>query len=216
MAEILNISILTDPKSWMVTHSKHLAQVLVKMGHRVTFITSKADIPAGDILFLLSVSEIISPEKLKLNTQNIVVHGSALPLGKGMSPVSWQILEGKNDIPLTLFEAVEAMDAGKIYLHDKLSLKGDELIIEWQAALGAKIVEMCALFVQKRGQLVGRAQVGKSTFYGRRTPDDSRLDVHKSIVDQFNLLRIVDNTKYPAFFIHKGQKYILRIEKDAS
>ncbi|HOG23875.1 MAG TPA: formyltransferase family protein, partial [Candidatus Omnitrophota bacterium] len=153
---------------------------------------------------------------LKLNKQNIVVHGSALPYGKGMSPVSWQILEGKNRIPLTLFEATERIDAGDIYFQDELRLTGDELIKEWQEKLGLKIVEMCLLFIQKRDGLTARRQVGESTYYRKRIPIDSELDIRKTLAHQFNLLRIVDNDKYPAFFIYKNRKYLLRIEKDAT
>ena len=60
----------------------------------------------------------------------------------------------------------------------------------------------------------GKEQQGKSTFYKRRTPKDSELNINKSIDEQFNLLRIVDNHNYPAYFIKNNVKYILKIEKD--
>ena len=34
----------------------------------------------------------------------------------------------------------------------------------------------------------------------KRTPADSEIDPGKSILEQFNLLRIVDSERYPAFF----------------
>ena len=36
-------------------------------------------------------------------------------------------------------------------------------------------------------------QTGEESFYSRRWLSDSRLDVNKTIVEQFNLLRVVDN-----------------------
>ena len=39
------------------------------------------------------------------------------------------------------------------------------------------------------------------------------LDPNKTIVEQFNLLRIVDNDRYPAYFNWLGQDYIMKIEK---
>ena len=36
-----------------------------------------------------------------MNKNNIVVHASDLPKGRGFSPMSWQILEGKNKIKLS-------------------------------------------------------------------------------------------------------------------
>ena len=37
--------------------------------------------------------------------------------------------------------------------------------------------------------------------------------IKQIIKDQFNLLRIVDNSRYPAFFIHKNKKYVLKISR---
>ena len=44
--------------------------------------------------------------------------------------------------------------------------------------------------------------------------EDSRLDMHKSITNQFSLLRIVDNERCRAFFESKGHRYIVKIEKE--
>ena len=41
---------------------------------------------------------------------------------------------------------------------------------------------------------------------------DSRLDPDDTIAQQFNLLRVVDNERYPAFFELLGRRYILKIE----
>ena len=56
-----------------------------------------------------------------------------------------------------------------------------------------------------------RKQEGVPSYYAKRTPKDSELNINKSIKDQINLLRTVDNDNYPAFFRYKGMKYILEI-----
>lgn len=58
-----------------------------------------------------------------------------------------------------------------------------------------------------------KLQIGKSSFYKKRNPNNSEIKIKKSIFTQFNLLRIVDNKSYPAFFKIYGKKYILRISK---
>jgi methionyl-tRNA formyltransferase len=73
---------------------------------------------------------------------------------------------------------------------------------------------MCLKFVEGFWTLSSRAQKGQPSFYRRRSPRDSELDSKLSLKDQFNLLRVVDNEKYPAFFYHKGKKFIIKIEKD--
>jgi len=59
-------------------------------------------------------------------------------------------------------------------------------------------------------------QGGGETFYEKRDKEGSKLDIDKTIREQFNLLRIVNNDDYPAFFELEGNRYILKIELDES
>ena len=115
-----------------------------------------------------------------------------------------------------MFEATDAVDAGDIYIKDKISLQGHELIDEWQDILGNKIVSMCCQFIDNYPSILNQKvkQNGAESFYRRRTPKDSQLDINKSIKEQFNLFRIVDNNKYPAYFDFNGHRYILKIFED--
>lgn len=208
----MKITILTNENSWMNKYNLLLQKELEKLGHQVSIVHSKNAIKSGNVAFFLSCFEIITQEYLKLNEHNIVVHASDLPKGKGWSPATWQILEGKNDIPITLFEATEAVDAGDYYIKDILHLDGTELIDEWQKKLGQKIIYMCLEFINNYAHIKSKPQVGETTFYERRKPEDSKLDINKTIKEQFNLLRTVDNEKYPAFFVINNKKYSLKIE----
>jgi methionyl-tRNA formyltransferase len=129
--------------------------------------------------------------------------------------MTWQILEGKDDIPITLFEASEKIDTGDIYMQDVIHLCGDELVEEWREKLGKKTCEMCIQFIENYFfVLTAQKQRGDSSYYQRRMPENSELDPSKNIVEQFNLLRVVDNEKYPAFFTYKNRKYIVKIYVD--
>jgi methionyl-tRNA formyltransferase len=68
-------------------------------------------------------------------------------------------------------------------------------------------------FVKKYKSIQGKKQKGKSTFYLKRSQKSSELDINKSIKSQFNLLRVVDNERYPAFFNYENNQYILKIFK---
>ena len=59
-----------------------------------------------------------------------------------------------------------------------------------------------------------KKQNGKSSFNKRRTKKDSEININKSIKSQFNLLRICDNNKYPAFFKYRNTKYVIKIYKE--
>ena len=207
----LDIQILTDESSWMNKYNSILNDELIKMRHQVELIHSKSELRHGEVAFLLSCFELIPQKYLDLHSHNIVVHASDLPHGKGWSPTTWQILEGKNDIPLTLFEAIVAMDAGDYYIKDTLHLDGSELIDEWQSKLGEKIIDMCLQYIINYDNILSKPQQGKESVYPRRNPQNSELDCDKTIREQFNLLRVVDNEKYPAFFNIDGKEYVLKI-----
>jgi len=151
---------------------------------------------------------------LARNRLNLVAHASALPLGRGFSPMVWQILEGRQSIPVRLIEAAQPVDSGDIYLEDEIRFEGHELNEEMRERLGWKIVAMCEAFLAvEGGPPSARPQSGEPSWYRRRGPADSRLDPSRSIEEQFDLLRVVDNDRYPAFFELRGRRYRLRIEK---
>jgi len=211
----MKICIVVDnPLSWFVPFAEKLKENLGQFG-TVDLLSDSKKIPhANDVAFLLSCEKKVTFEILQRSRSNIVVHASDLPKGKGMSPLTWQIIEGKNRIPITLFEAVEAIDAGPIYLKGYMDFLGNELLHEMQNSVGVKIMEMCEAFLNDWPQILskGIAQTGEPSFYKKRTAEDSRLDPQKSLAEQFNLLRVVDNERYPAFFEWNGRRYNLKIE----
>ena len=68
-------------------------------------------------------------------------------------------------------------------------------------------------FLQTYPKLRARKQRGRGSYNRKRYPNDSEININKSIKSQFNLLRICDNERYPAFFYYKKQKYIFKIFK---
>jgi methionyl-tRNA formyltransferase len=211
----LKIDILSDSTSWMVAHLSELKDRFEEDGHEVKLLNKAEQLREGDLAFFLGCFEIVKQEKLALHKNNLVVHASALPNGKGWSPMTWQILEDKNEIPVTLFEAQVGVDSGDIYLQDIVRLSGYELIEEWRDLLGKKIFEMCLNFTKRYPEILtsARKQIGNGSFYERRTPECSRLNLDKTLREQFNLLRVVDNARYPAFFELDGHRYKLKVER---
>lgn len=209
------VQILVDnPNSWIIPYATDLTNRICELGHTSELTHNPENLSKGDVLCLLSCEKIF--KKLHLNKYNLVVHESDLPKGKGWSPLTWQVLEGKSEIPITLFEATDKVDAGKIYLQEKLILHGHELIDEIRHKQGEITIKLILHFIKNFDTIRGKEQLGKSSYYLKRTIKDCQLDIQQSINDQFNLLRIVDNSRYPAFFIRNGIKYILKIEKSTS
>jgi methionyl-tRNA formyltransferase len=208
------ISFLTDnPESWIVPFADTL-EGIISRNHQLIRCCTYDDIPEGDMSFFLSCEKIVPPHILNRNTHNIVIHPSFLPQGKGFSPLAWQILEGKNEIFISLFEAVEKVDSGCVYYRDTIKLKGHELNSEIKELQGQKTVDLVLRFIDDYPRVSGESQKGEESFYKRRKRGDSKLDVDKSIAEQFNLLRIVDNERYPAFFHYKDHEYVFKIYRN--
>jgi len=208
----MKIQLLVDNKdSWILPYITDLRLKLCELGHDCNLTFYHEEVTEGDLLFILSCEKIF--KNLTLNKYNLVVHESDLPKGRGWSPVTWQVLEGKNRIPVTLFEATEKVDDGNIYSQDFINLNGTELLSQIKHQQGLITQSLIINFVKSLPDVKGKPQSGIGTYYPRRRPKDSELDVHKSLYEQFDLLRVCDNDRYPAFFKVKNEKYILKIYK---
>ena len=215
----MKITLLTDNAgSWIVPYAREIMKEFTLgeqfSNHEIAHVHNHDDIEEGDIMFILSCEQILSKSKLALHKNNIVIHPSKLPEGKGWSPLAWQILEGKNTIPISLFEATEAVDAGEVYLTDKIELKGHELNGEIKHLQGEATIRLVLKFLKNYSSLSGTPQSGEGSFYRKMKKSDNEIDPSKSLEEQFEILRIVDNDRYPAFFKLHDREYVLKIYKN--
>ena len=209
------IAILTSETSWFVPYAKKLASIMQKKVINAKVFFRHEDIKDQfDIVYILSYFRIINSTFLNKHKHNLVVHESDLPKGRGWSPLFWQILEGKKKIPIVLFEAEANVDSGDIYFKDYLTYDGGELYFEVREKQAQKTIELCLKFIDMYDDLKPYKQQGNATYYQKRTPADSELNINKSIKEQFDLLRIVDNENFPAFFNYQGNRYFIEINKE--
>ena len=210
------ITVLSDETTWMAPWIEELLEEWSEAGNRINWVHNPIEVSKGDFCFMLSCSRIVKANILKRNVHNLVVHESDLPKGKGWSPLSWQVLEGKSSIPVTLFEAQEEIDGGVIYLQDYIELDGDELVNELREKQAIATLDICRKFMNQYPSILNSAETqnGESSFYPKRNSVDSMININKNIREQFDLLRIVDDERYPAYFDLLGSRYYLKIEKE--
>lgn len=183
-------------------------------GHAVDLQTERSRLGGGDYLFLVSCGEIVTAGDRARYRHTLVLHASDLPKGRGWSPHIWSIVRGERRVIVSLIEATEKVDRGDIWAQRTIEFEGNELLPEINARLFAVEMELMTEAVERGSSLVPRPQPSEGATYERkRTPEDSRLDPEKTIAEQFDLLRVVDNERYPAFFEYRGQRYELKITK---
>ena len=177
------------------------------------FVKDYKKIKNQNVVFIINYTKILPKSFLIQNDLNLVVHASNLPKGKGFAPIQWEILNNKNKFNICLIKAEEKVDSGGVIEENFFYLKGHELNTEIRKIQADQTIKIIKKFLKKYPKFKLTQQKGASTYFRRRQKKDSKLNVNKSLKSSFNLLRIVDNDKYPAFFEYKKKKYIIKIFK---
>jgi len=183
--------------------------------HEVELVRNKTELEGGQILFLVSCSEIIGQVDRNKYLATLVLHASDLPKGRGWSPHIWEIVNGADHITLSLLEAEDKVDSGRIWAKKQIDVPAHALWDEINHLLFMAEIELIDLAVKNFGRLTPQLQtdVAQATYYPKRTPQNSQLDPYKTIADQFNQMRVCDPNRFPAFFVHLGQRYTVKLEK---
>jgi len=204
----------SDAAHPVMPHLRAWQEREARAGHEVRLLQDRDQLADGDLLFLVSCSQIIGPELRARYGATLVLHASDLPRGRGWSPYIWAVLGGASKISVCLLEAAEPVDSGAVWLREEFALDGSELLPEINAKLFDAEVSLMSRAVRERDRIVPQPQAGEPGPYLRkRTTEDSRLDPGQSLASQFDLLRVVDSRRFPAFFDWRGHRYVIRIEK---
>jgi methionyl-tRNA formyltransferase len=122
------------------------------------------------------------------------VHGSLLPKYRGRAPVNWAILNGELQTGATLHYMVARADAGDIV--DQLAVPiledDDALEVFGKVTTAAEIVLARSLPGLIEGNAPRRPQtIEPGQYFGRRRPEDGRIDWSQPAVRVHNLVRAV-------------------------
>jgi methionyl-tRNA formyltransferase len=208
----MKIGLLTDEKSWIYSYILKLKSEIQNFKNiECVLYTNHEQIESCDLVFILGYLRIIPYEIIRLNKYNLVIHESDLPYGKGYSPMAWQILDGKDEITFTLFNADKDIDSGDIFLKKKLSLTGNELYHEWREKQANLSQEMVFDILKNYPKINGNPQKKGGSFYRQRKHSDDEIDINKPFVEFINKLRICDPEKFPSWFTYKDRKFYIRI-----
>lgn len=183
--------------------------------HEVDIVQKKSQLRGGEILFLVSCSEIINANDRAQYKACLVLHASDLPKGRGWSPHIWALIEGAEVITLSILEAEDKVDSGRVWSKSDITVPKHALWDEINHLLFTAEVDMIDYAVRNYLLVTPQAQTetDRATYYPKRTPKDSQIDPHKSIAAQFDLIRVCDPDRFPAYFEHLGRRYILKLER---
>jgi methionyl-tRNA formyltransferase len=141
------------------------------------------------------------------------MHGSLLPRFRGRAPVNWAILRGERESGATLHYMVERADAGDIV--DQLAvpiLEDDEAReVLAKVTVAAETILARSLPGLLAGTAPRRAQPAMpGEYFGRRTPEDGRIDWRWPARRIHDLVRAVAPPFPGAFAAVGGQRWDIR------
>jgi len=153
------------------------------------------DIGSPDLIFSFYYRNMLPMSlltKARLGAFNM--HGSLLPKFRGRAPLNWAILKGETQTGVTLHEMVEKPDAGRIVDQQAVPIGPDETAVE----VFHKMTDAAEQVLRRsiKDLVVGKAKLrpndlSKGSYYGRRRPEDGRIDWSKSAREIHDLVRAV-------------------------
>jgi methionyl-tRNA formyltransferase len=145
------------------------------------------------------------PKEIFENYLTIGFHATPLPYGRGGSPVQNMIIRGFGKTKICAIKLTNKIDAGPIYLKKSMTLSGngDEIFLR----MYRKTLEMIKFIIKKIPK--EKKQLGKITYFTRRRPEESRLDLNqKNILKVYNFIRMLDINiikNFPKSFVEIGE-----------
>jgi methionyl-tRNA formyltransferase len=136
------------------------------------------------------------------------LHGSLLPRYRGRAPVNWMLVNGEREAGVTLHHMVARADAGDVVAQRAVAIDDDDTAL----TLYRKLVPLGVSLIEEfHPRIVARtapriAQDSScATVFGRRRPEDGRIDWRWPARRIFNLVRAVTHP-YPGAFCVVGDR----------
>jgi UDP-4-amino-4-deoxy-L-arabinose formyltransferase / UDP-glucuronic acid dehydrogenase (UDP-4-keto-hexauronic acid decarboxylating) len=140
------------------------------------------------------------------------LHGSLLPHYRGRAPVNWMIANGEREAGVTLHHMVARADAGDIVAQRAIAIADNDTALTLYRKLVPLGVELIREFhpLIVAGRAPRRAQdLAQGSYYGRRGPEDGRIDWRWPARRIVNLVRAVTHPYPGAFCFIAGRKLLI-------
>jgi methionyl-tRNA formyltransferase len=148
-------------------------------------------------------SQIIGAETLAIPRRGFLgFHASQLPAGRGGAPVNWSIIDGADEVWMSLFYYTPEVDAGDVVAQGSVSVEPRDDV---STVFDALAVEACRLLSEVRPSLEtdeidGDPQpIANATYRPRRQPQDGLVDWDRSSERQRDWIR-AQTDPYPGAY----------------
>ena len=139
------------------------------------------------------------------------MHGSLLPAYRGRAPVNWMLVRGEHDAGVTLHQMVARADAGDIVGQRSVAIDDSDnalTLYRKLVPLGVELINEMHPRIVAGNPPRRKMDISKGSYFGRRKPEDGRIDWRWPARRIFNLVRAVTHP-YPGAFCFAGGRKLL-------
>ena len=176
--------------------TKHGIPVLMEPSFNSDHVQNAIRRAEPDFLFSFYFREMIQASFLEIPRFGAYnLHGSMLPKYRGRAPINWVLVKGEMETGVTLHAMTPRPDDGDIIGQIPIPIEWDEtaLSLTMKAAnAGHELIQtIVPKLVNGTAPRLTQKNLGPSTYFGGRKPEDSRLELTMSTQEAFNQIRAV-------------------------
>jgi len=164
------------------------------------------------VIYSFSYRHLIPESALALAPQGAFnLHPSLLPAYRGRAPVNWVLVNGERETGVTLHHMVARADAGDIVGQRAVAIDDDDnalTLYRKLVPLGVELIEELHPKIVAGTAPRRKMDISKGSYFGRRKPEDGRIDWRWPARRIFNLVRAVTHP-YPGAFCFVGGRKLL-------
>jgi methionyl-tRNA formyltransferase len=148
-----------------------------------------------DFLFSFYYRYMLKAEWLKVPRRGALnMHGSLLPRYRGRAPVHWAIIHGETATGASLHYMLEKPDAGALVDQQSVPILENDTALEVSLKVAAAAQEVLHRSLPRL--IAGNADarpldLARGSYFGRRRPEDGRIDWRQSAKTVHDLVRAV-------------------------
>lgn len=165
--------------------------------------------------FLISVNYLFIIEKDLIQLPNFFafnIHGSLLPKYRGRTPHVWAIINNETKTGITAHLIDEGCDTGDIIGQIEIEIGFEDTGADVLSKFNHSYIELINIVLTKAslGKLTFiKQQNNFATFFGKRTPEDGKIDWNWQKERIYNWIRAHANPYPGAFTYNNGNKIII-------
>ncbi len=164
------------------------------------------------VIYSFSYRHLIPESVLELASLGAFnLHPSLLPAYRGRAPVNWVLVNGERETGVTLHHMVARADSGDIVGNRAVAIDdGDNALTLYRklVPLGVELINELHPKIVAGDAPRRKMDIAKGSYFGRRKPEDGRIDWRWPARRIFNLVRAVTHP-YPGAFCFVGGRKLL-------